>query len=121
MILPFILEPRPAPSRLAAWLSPVIAALAMLAIGFVLFSLLGKDPWAAFHAFFIAPIDQGYDLSELLLKAAPLMMIATGLAIGYRANVWNIGAEGQLLVGAIAAAAWPWRFTTTTVRGCCRR
>jgi simple sugar transport system permease protein len=102
VIFPFTLEPRPAPSRLAAWLSPLIAALAMLVIGFVLFSLLGKDPWAAFHAFFIAPIDQGYDLSELLLKAAPLMMIATGLAIGYRANVWNIGAEGQLLVGAIA-------------------
>jgi simple sugar transport system permease protein len=96
------LEARPEPSRRAGWLSPLAAAAATLAIGFVVFSLLGKDPLAAFHAFFVKPIDNAYGISELLLKASPLMLIATGLAIGYRANVWNIGAEGQLLVGAMA-------------------
>ena len=96
------LEARPEPSRLAGWLSPRAAAAATLLIGFVVFSLLGKDPLDAFHAFFVKPIDSVYGVSELLLKASPLMLIATGLAIGYRANVWNIGAEGQLLVGAIA-------------------
>jgi simple sugar transport system permease protein len=96
------LEARPEPSRLAGWLSPLAAAVATLLIGFVVFSLLGKDPLDAFHAFFVKPIDSAYGVAELLLKASPLMLIATGLAIGYRANVWNIGAEGQLLVGAIA-------------------
>jgi general nucleoside transport system permease protein len=96
------LEARPEPSPRAAWLSPFLAAAATLAIGFVLFTALGKDPVAAFHAFFVKPIDSLYGASELLLKASPLMLIATGLAIGYRANVWNIGAEGQLLIGAVA-------------------
>ena len=96
------LEARPEPSRLAGWLSPLAAVVATLAIGFVVFSLLGKNPLDAFRAFFVKPIDNAYGISELLLKASPLMLIATGLAIGYRANVWNIGAEGQLLVGAIA-------------------
>jgi simple sugar transport system permease protein len=96
------LEPRPEPSRVAGWLSPVVAALATLVVGFALFSLLGKDPWEAFAAFFVKPIDSRYGVGELLLKAGPLMLIATGLAVGYRANVWNIGAEGQLVLGAIA-------------------
>lgn len=121
-----VLEPRPAPSRIAAWASPVAAALAMLVIGFGLFSALGKNPFTAFHAFFIAPVDSTFDLGELLLKASPLMLIATGLAVGYRANVWNIGAEGQLIAGAIAggglALAFPetegtWLLTAMIVAG----
>jgi simple sugar transport system permease protein len=96
------LEARPEPSRAAGWLSPLIAAAATLAIGFVLFSALGKDPWQAFHAFFVKPVESTYGIGELLLKASPLMLIATGLAVGYRANVWNIGAEGQLIAGALA-------------------
>jgi general nucleoside transport system permease protein len=95
------LEPRPEPSRLAGWLSPVVATLAVLAIGFVLFSAMGKNPWEAMYVFFIEPIDTVYDIGELLLKASPIMLCAVGLAIGYRANVWNIGAEGQLIMGAI--------------------
>ena len=100
--IPVRLEARPEPSRLAGLLSPLIAAIATLVTGFILFTALGKDPLAAFHAFFIKPVDSGYGVSELLLKASPLMLIATGLAVGYRANVWNIGAEGQLLLGAVA-------------------
>jgi simple sugar transport system permease protein len=96
------LEARPEPSRLAGWLSPLVAAMATLLVGFVLFSALGKDPVQAFRVFFMKPLDDFYGVSELLLKASPLMLIATGLAVGYRANVWNIGAEGQLLAGAIA-------------------
>jgi ABC-type uncharacterized transport system permease subunit len=70
-------------------------------LGFVLFTALGKDPWLALRAFFVEPIASRYGVGELLLKATPLMLIATGLAVGYRANVWNIGAEGQLTLGAI--------------------
>ena len=97
------LEPRPEPSRAAAWLSPLMAAGATVALGLVLFTALGKDPLAALHAFFVEPVSTRYGIGELLLKASPLMLIATGLAIGYRANVWNIGAEGQLALGAIGA------------------
>lgn len=96
------LEPRPEPSRVAGLVSPLVAALATLIVGFVLFTALGRDPLVAFHAFFIKPVESAYGVSELLLKASPLMLIATGLAVGYRANVWNIGAEGQLLLGAVA-------------------
>jgi ABC-type uncharacterized transport system permease subunit len=95
------LEARPEPSRLAGWLSPLLAAAAMLVVGFVLFSLLGKSPWTAFQAFFVKPLATLYGWGELMLKASPLMLIAVGLAAGYRANVWNIGAEGQLIMGAI--------------------
>jgi simple sugar transport system permease protein len=73
----------------------------VLLIGFVLFAAMGKNPWQALYVFFIEPVDTLYDVSELLLKASPIMLCAVGLAIGYRANVWNIGAEGQLTMGAI--------------------
>jgi general nucleoside transport system permease protein len=97
-----LFEARPQPSRLAVWLGPVCATLATLVIGFIVFEAFGKNPLAAFNAFFVQPISSRYGIAELLLKATPLMMIATGLAIGYRANVWNIGAEGQLTFGALA-------------------
>ena len=96
------LEPRPEPSRTYKWASPLIAVGATVAIGFLLFPAMGKNPVDAFHAFFVKPVDSLYGVAELLLKASPLMLIATGLAAGYRANVWNIGAEGQLTMGAIA-------------------
>ncbi len=95
------LEARPEPSRLAKWLSPLVATLAVLVIGFCLFAAMGKDPWQALYTFFIEPVDTLYDVGELLLKASPIMLCAVGLAVGYRANVWNIGAEGQLVMGAI--------------------
>lgn len=96
------LEARPEPARLAILGAPVLAALATLCIGFVVFTAFGKNPLAAFEAFFVEPVATRYGVAELLLKASPLMLIATGLAIGYRANVWNIGAEGQLTLGALA-------------------
>jgi simple sugar transport system permease protein len=96
------LEARPQPSQLALWTGPALATAATLIVGFVVFRMFGKDPLAAFHAFFIQPLATRYGVAELMLKATPLMMIAIGLAIGYRANVWNIGAEGQLTLGALA-------------------
>ncbi len=99
------IEPRPQPSRLMGWLSPLIAVGLMLVTGFVFSALLGMNPVDTFHAFFIAPVDDLYGVGELAVKAAPLALIAVGLAIGFRANVWNIGAEGQLTFGAIAGGA----------------
>jgi ABC-type uncharacterized transport system permease subunit len=97
------LEARPEPSRLMGYLSPVLAAVLTIIAGFVLFSALGKNPWQAFYTFFVYPIRDLNGVTELLLKASPLMLIGVGLACGYRANVWNIGAEGQLVLGAIFA------------------
>jgi len=98
----FRLEARPEPSRTFRWASPLVAVGLTIAVGLVLFPLMGRNALDAFHAFFVKPIDSLYGVAELLLKASPLMLIATGLAAGYRANVWNIGAEGQLTLGAIA-------------------
>jgi len=97
----FKIEPRPVPSRVMKYCSPLLAALLMLISGLIIFTLLGKDPIEAFHAFFVEPINDLYGIGELFIKAAPLMLIGTGLAVGFRASIWNIGAEGQLAIGAI--------------------
>jgi simple sugar transport system permease protein len=97
----FKIEARPEPSKAMKFLSPLIAAVLMLVSGIIIFTLLGKGPLVAFHAFFVEPINDLYGLGELLIKAAPLMLIGTGLAVGFRASVWNIGAEGQLTMGAL--------------------
>ncbi len=98
------LERRNAPSGLMRIASAPLAAALMLLTGFAALSVLGKDPLAAFQVFFVEPFTSLYGIGELLLKATPLMLCALGLAVGYRANVWNIGAEGQLTIGAIAGA-----------------
>ncbi len=99
------LERRPEASQLMSYASPLIAIVLMLIGGLLLFAFLGKNPLEGFKVFFINPISDWYGVSELFLKATPLMLIAVGLAVGFRANVWNIGAEGQLIVGGIAASA----------------
>lgn len=99
------LERRPEASQLMSYASPLIAIVLMLIGGLLLFAFLGKNPLEGFKVFFINPISDLYGVSELLLKATPLMLIAVGLAVGFRANVWNIGAEGQLIVGGVAASA----------------
>lgn len=95
------LEPRLHQSRLMRYVSPLIAAALTLAFGAVLFAMLGRNPWEALYTFFISPLSDLYGITTWLVKAAPLLLISMGLAIGFRANVWNIGAEGQYTLGAI--------------------
>jgi ABC-type uncharacterized transport system permease subunit len=99
------LQRRASPSRLMGYLAPLIALAITLLAGLILFALLGVPIGPAFHAFFIEPISTRYGLAELGVKAAPLIMIAVALSIGFRAQVWNIGAEGQLILGGITGAA----------------
>src|SRR5690606_15594069 len=99
------LEPRAAPSPWMAWLSPVFAVLLTLVCGFVLFLAVGKDPLASLAVFFLQPLSSLHGWSEVGVKMAPLLMISVGLALCFRANVFNIGAEGQFVVGAIVAGA----------------
>lgn len=97
------LERRAQPSRAMIFASPLIAAVLMLITGYILFSIMGKDPLHAFWVFFIKPLTTSYGVSEWLLKSTPLILCGVGLAIGFRARVFNIGAEGQFTMGAIAA------------------
>ena len=72
-----------------------------------MFLMLGKDPFAALYSFFIEPLTEVWSLHELAIKAAPLILIAVGLSVCYRSNNWNIGAEGQFIMGAIAGSILP--------------
>jgi ABC-type uncharacterized transport system permease subunit len=98
------LEARPEQSKVMSVMSPVLALLITVAIGTVLFVLLGKDPLRGLYVFFIEPLKSVYALTELAVKATPLILIALGLAVCFRSNVWNIGAEGQYIIGAVAAS-----------------
>ncbi|MCP5281077.1 MAG: ABC transporter permease [Rhodoferax sp.] len=97
------LEARPQPSQLWSYGSPLLALLVTVLIGIVMFISLGKDPLRGLEMFFWLPINSGYAIGELLVKATPLLIIALGLAVCFRSNVWNIGAEGQYIIGAIFA------------------
>ncbi len=110
----FKIERRPIPSKRMKYFSPLIAAVLMLLSGLLIFTLLGKDPLVAFHAFFVEPINDLYGIGELIIKASPLMIIGVGLAIGFKANIWNIGAEGQLAMGAIFGGGVALFFNETT-------
>ena len=103
------LERRPAPSPVWRWATPPVAVLLTMLAGGAMFAALGQDPLAAIRTIFwdplFAPEFAGYARPQLLVKAGPLILIAVGLAMGFRAGVWNIGAEGQYIVGAICGAA----------------
>lgn len=97
------LEARTEPSRVWTYGSPLLALLLTVLIGTLMFVALGKDPLRGLEMFFWLPVRNGYALGELLVKATPLLLIALGLAVCFRSNVWNIGAEGQYVLGAICA------------------
>ncbi len=92
---------RPEPARAMVYVTPILALALTVLTGMSLFTFLGVDPVEALQNFFILPINDQYGLTELFVKATPLILCAIGLSVGFRANVWNIGAEGQLTIGAI--------------------
>ncbi len=127
------LEKRPEPSRGWSLATPLLAVILTVLAGGLVFAALGYDPVATIRAIFYEPIfgqNSFYYLPQLLVKAGPLILIANGLAIGFRAGIWNIGAEGQYIMGAIFAAAaglafypsesfliWPLMITAGAVGG----
>ncbi|MCB1416372.1 MAG: ABC transporter permease [Nitratireductor sp.] len=98
---------RQMPSRLFAYFSPVIALALTILLGAIVFMALGKDPVQALYSYFIEPLTETWSLHELLIKATPLILIAVGLSVCYLSNNWNIGAEGQFLMGAVTGSAIP--------------
>jgi general nucleoside transport system permease protein len=99
-----VLEKRAERSNTIALVSPLIAIALTIATMSILFAILGKNPLLALWVYFIDPLIDSYSLQELVVKATPLVMIAIGLSLCYLANVWNIGAEGQFLMGAVAGS-----------------
>ncbi len=99
-----VLERRAERSATIAIASPLIAIALTLVTMTVLFALLGKNPAAALKVYFLDPLTDMYSLQEIAVKATPLVMIAVGLSLCYLANVWNIGAEGQFLMGAVTGS-----------------
>jgi len=95
-------ERRAESSRFMLYASPVLAVLLSMAAGAALFAALGRDPGVALRILFLSPLQSLDNLAELALKATPLLLCAVGIAVACRANVWNIGAEGQFTIGAIA-------------------
>ncbi|MEO0359590.1 MAG: ABC transporter permease, partial [Pseudomonadota bacterium] len=97
--------PRKEASRAMLWLTPVFAVGLTILAGLALFAALGKDPVETVRVIFVDPLLDPFSRTELLVKGAPLALIAIGLSFGFRAGVWNIGAEGQFVIGALAGGA----------------
>ena len=113
------LEKRPTPSRALSLATPLIAVAITMIMGGLLFSVLGKNPFEAIRTIFWDPVlgeFAFYYRPQLLVKAAPLVLIAIGLSLGFRAGIWNIGAEGQYIMGAICGAAVGLAFYPTETR-----
>lgn len=101
------LEKRPQPSRAFSLATPVLAVLATMFFGGLLFAALGKDPLLAIKTIFYDPLFGQFAFfyrPQLLIKGAPLVLIAIGLSLGFKAGIWNIGAEGQYIMGALFGA-----------------
>ncbi|MEO5620006.1 MAG: ABC transporter permease, partial [Cypionkella sp.] len=102
--MPIKLERRPAPSRAMLVITPIASVILTMLIGMVVFDLIGINGQKAVTDIFLTPLLASYKWQDVAVKAAPLIIIALGLSIGNRAQIWNIGAEGQYIVGALAAA-----------------
>jgi general nucleoside transport system permease protein len=101
----FRLERRPDPSAAMRAATPFLAVALTMLFGAGLFASLGRDAVQALTLIFVSPLTSMRGLAELLVKATPLILMATGLAIGFRANIWNIGAEGQFTIGALTGGS----------------
>ena len=99
-----VLERRPERSAKIAIASPLIAVALTVVTFAILFAIMGKNPLEALYVYFIEPLTDPFSLQEIAVKATPLVMIAVGLALCYIANIWNIGAEGQFIVGAVCGS-----------------
>ncbi|MBJ7555938.1 ABC transporter permease [Marinomonas spartinae] len=108
------IQARTQPSQLMTLVSPLLAIALTLIFGCILFSALDKNPIEALHVLLIAPLSDGYNVGEMLVKMCPLLLCAVGLSLCYRANMWNIGAEGQLLAGALGGSAVALAFGDST-------
>ena len=101
--------PRTQKNNLISAAIPVMAVILTMVFGGILFWTLGKNPFETIRMIFWDPLMNetfaDYARPQILVKAAPLILIAIGLSFGFRANIWNIGAEGQFIMGAILSGS----------------
>ncbi|MDP8996274.1 MAG: ABC transporter permease [Pseudomonadota bacterium] len=109
--MPLRLEKRAERSSAMALASPLIAIALTLIFGAAVFASRGVEPLHGLYVYFVEPLSDEWSLEKLIVKATPLVMMAAGLALAYRANVWNIGAAGQLQIGALFAGLIPVYFS----------
>ena len=99
------LEPRQQVPPLLSIGAPIGAALLALAICALPLALAGADVGRAYQLMFTGSVGSRFALTETLSRAAPLILTGLAAAVAFRARLWNIGAEGQLYMGALAAVA----------------
>jgi len=112
-----VLEKRQHPSPWMTYLSPVISIVLTFLIAYFVVSAMGKDPIKVLSLFTLEPLSGKRAIGEVMLKATPLILCSLGLAFCFRSNVWNIGAEGQFLLGAIGAGGMAMWLTEAGVAG----
>ena len=113
------LEKRPIPSRFWLYATPIVAVVLTMIFGGLLFAAMGVNPFAVIRTIFWDPLFGEFAFylrGQLLVKAGPLILIAIGLSLGFRAGIWNIGAEGQYIMGAIVGAGVGLAFYPTESR-----
>ena len=90
------------------WL-PLATSLGAVVVAFIIsgivLGLIGGNPFRVYRYFFTASFGSWGAFSDILVKATPLILIGLGCAVAFKMNILNIGAEGQYIVGALAAAA----------------
>lgn len=99
------LEPRKETSQIMLYATPVMAVALTILAGMAMFVMMGEDPVKAISIIFVEPLFDSFSIAEMVVKATPLILIAIGLSFGFRAGVWNIGAEGQFTIGAVTGGS----------------
>src|ERR1700751_2962369 len=108
-------EKRLTPSRFMQVATPIASVLLTMALGAIIFQLIGFDGPRAIYETFITPVVASYKWQDVATKAAPLIIIALGLLLGHQAKIWNIGAEGQYIIGSLTGEGVALALTTTEV------
>ena len=108
-----VLEKRQQPSPWMGYLSPLLSIALTFVVAAIVVSAMGKDPLRVLSLFTLEPLNGKRAIGEVMLKATPLILCSLGLAFCFRSNVWNIGAEGQFLLGAIGAGGMAMWLTET--------
>lgn len=97
------IERTPTPSLSVRVLAPIVSVLlALVACGLVLLAS-GQNPISVYHAMLTGALGDRFGFTETLVKMTPLLLAGLGVAVAFKMQLWNIGAEGQLYFGAIGA------------------
>ena len=102
-IFPLRLERRLEQPRWLALLSPLILIVVALLLGALLLAFIGTNPWTVYRRMAMTAFGDAYGWSDTTIKATPLILAGLGVALAFRMRLWNIGAEGQLFLGAFMA------------------